>query len=205
MGYIEGADRQQIALFPEALDDYVAADSTVRIIDEFVAGLDMAALGFRRASPAGEGRPGYDPRALLALYIYGYLNRTRSSRRLEAETHRNLEVIWLMRKLRPDHKTIAEFRRVHGKTLKQVTRSFLLICQELELLDGTLVLIDGTKLRAQNSPQRTYTASSTARLLRQVEASIAQYLAELDRQDRQEEGMRGPTDPDLPRKLEALR
>jgi len=205
MGYIEGADRQQIALFPEALDDYVAADSTVRIIDEFVAGLDMAALGFRRASPAGEGRPGYDPRALLALYIYGYLNRTRSSRRLEAETHRNLEVIWLMRKLRPDHKTIAEFRRVHGKALKQVTRSFLLICQELELLDGTLVLIDGTKLRAQNSPQRTYTASSTARLLRQVEASIAQYLAELDRQDRQEEGMRGPTDPDLPRKLEALR
>src|SRR5690606_18020483 len=120
----------------------------------------------------------------------------RSSRRLEAETHRNLEVIWLMRKLRPGHKTIAEFRRVHGKALKQVTRSFLLICQELELLDGTLVLIDGTKLRAQNSPQRTYTASSTARLLRQVEASIAQYLAELDRQDRQEEGMRGPTDPD---------
>jgi len=205
MGYIEGADRHQVVLFPEALDDYVAANSTVRVIDEFVAGLDMAALGFQRAVPAEEGRPGYDPRALLGLYIYGYLNRTRSSRRLEAETHRNLEVIWLMRKLRPDHKTIAEFRRVHAKALKQVTRAFLMLCRDLELLDGTLVLIDGTKLRALNSQERNYTASRTTRLIQQVEASIAKYLAELDRQDRQEEGTSGPTDPELPRKLEALR
>src|SRR5690554_7488227 len=115
MGYIEGVDRNQVVLFPEALDDYVAADSTVRVIDAFVAGLDLKALGFQRAEPAAAGAPGYDPRLLLGLYIYGYLNRTRSSRRLEAETHRNLEVIWLMRKLRPDHKTIAEFRRVHPK------------------------------------------------------------------------------------------
>jgi len=205
MGYIEGIDRHQVVLFPEALDDYVAADSTVRVIDEFVRGLDMVGLGFERAVPAAEGRPGYDPRALLGLYIYGYLNRTRSSRRLEAETHRNLEVIWLMRKLRPDHKTIAEFRRIHSKALKQVTRSFLMLCGELELLDGTLVLIDGTKVRALNSLDRNYTAGRTTRLIRQVEASIAKYLAELDRQDRQEAGSRGPTDPELPRKLEALR
>jgi transposase len=205
MGYIEGVDRHQVVLFPEALDDYVAADSTVRVVDEFVRGLDMSDLGFQRAVPAEEGRPGYDPRALLALYIYGYLNRTRSSRRLEAETHRNLEVIWLIRKLRPDHKTIAEFRRVHAKALKQVTRSFLMICRDLDLLDGTLVLIDGTKLRALNSPQRNYTASRAAQLIQQVEASITKYLAELDRQDRQEEGTSGPTDPDLPRRLEALR
>lgn len=205
MGYIEGVDRHQVVLFPESLDDYVAADSTVRVIDEFVAGLDLATLGFTRAVPATEGRPGYDPRAMLALYIYGYLNRTRSSRRLEAETHRNLEVIWLMRKLRPDHKTIAEFRRVEAKALKQVTRSFLMLCRELELLDGTLVLIDGTKLRALNNRERNYTTSRTSRLLRQVEASIAKYLGDLDRQDRQEEGTSGPTDPELPRKLEALR
>jgi transposase len=205
MGYIEGVDRHQVMLFPESLDDYVAPDSTVRVIDEFVRGLDLKALGFRRAVPAKEGAPGYDPRVLLALYIYGYLNRTRSSRRLEAETHRNLELIWLMRKLRPDHKTIAEFRRVHPKQLKQVTRMFLSLCRELGLLDGTLVLIDGTKLRAQSSLEHSYTAGRAARLLQQVETSIAKYLSELDRQDRKEAGMSGPTDPDLARKLEALR
>lgn len=205
MGYIEGVDRNQVVLFPEALDDYVAADSTVRVIDAFVAGLDLKALGFQRAEPAAAGAPGYDPRLLLGLYIYGYLNRTRSSRRLEAETHRNLEVIWLMRKLRPDHKTIAEFRRVHPKQLKQVTRDFLKLCRELELLDGTLVLIDGTKLRAQNSLDRNYTANQLAKQLKEIERSIAKYFAQLDRQDQQEAGMQGPTDPELPRKLEALK
>jgi transposase len=205
MAFIEGVDRHQVVLFPEALDDYVAADSTVRVIQEFVAGLDLAALGFTRAVPAVEGRPGYDPRAMLALYIYGYLNRTRSSRRLEAETHRNLEVIWLMRKLRPDHKTIAEFRRIHAKALKQVTRMFLMLCRELDLLDGTLVLIDGSKLRALNSLERNYTVSQASRLIQQVETSVAKYLGELDRLDRQEEGRKGPVDPELPRKLEALR
>lgn len=205
MGYIEGVDRHQVMLFPESLDDYVAPDSTVRVIDEFVQGLDLKALGFRRAEPAAVGTPGYDPRALLALYIYGYLNRTRSSRRLEAETHRNLELIWLMRKLRPDHKTIAEFRRVHPKQLKDVTRLFLSLCRELDLLDGTLVLIDGTKLRAQSSLERSYSAGRARRLMQQIEASIAKYLKELDQQDRQEAGMSGPTDPELPRKLEALR
>jgi transposase len=205
MGYIEGVDRHQRTMFPEALDDYVAADSTVRVIDEFVGGLDLVGMGFKRAVPAGEGRPGYDPRSLLGLYIYGYLNRTRSSRRLEAETHRNLEVIWLMRKLRPDHKTIAEFRREHRRVLKQVTREFLMICKELRLLDSTLVLIDGSKMRAVNSRERNYTEGRVAKLIRRMDESIAQYLAELDRKDREEEGMKGPTDPELPQKLAELR
>ena len=205
MGYIQGVDRHQVSMFPESLDDYVAADSAVRVIDEFVWGLDMDAHGFRRASPATEGRPGYDPRALLALYIYGYLNRTRSSRKLEAEAHRNVEVIWLMRQLRPDHKTIAEFRRVHPKPLKKVTRSFLMLCQELELLGEALVLIDGTKLRAGNSLDRNYTAARTAKLIKQIEASVARYLSDLDWQDQKERRLGGSTDPELPRKLEALR
>lgn len=205
MGYIEGVDRHQRTLFPEALDDYVAADSTVRVIDEFVGGLDLVTYGFTRAIPAAEGRPGYDPRALLSLYIYGYLNRTRSSRRLEAETHRNLEVIWLMRKLRPDHKTIAEFRREHVKELKLVAREFFLVCKELKLLDSTLMLIDGSKIRAVNSRERNYTEGRVAKLLQRVDRSIAKYLADLDQQDRREEGTGGPTDPDLQQKLEALR
>jgi transposase len=205
MAYIEGVDRHQVSLFPESLEDYVPPNSPVRVIDEFVWGLDMDDLGFRRARPALEGRPGYDPRAMLALYIYGYLNRTRSSRRLEAETHRNVEVIWLMRKLRPDHKTIAEFRRVHPKVLKKVTRTFLMLCQELELLGSTLVLIDGTKLRAGNSLDRNYTAGRTSKLIKQIETSIARYLSDLDWQDQKEKRLGGPTDPELQRKLEALR
>jgi transposase len=205
MGYIQGIDRHQPVMFPEALDDYVAPDSTVRVIDEFVRGLDLSELGFARAVPAEEGRPGYDPRLLLSLYIYGYLNRTRSSRRLEAETHRNLEVIWLMTKLKPDHKTISEFRRHHAAALKRVTREFLCVCKELALLDSTLVLIDGSKIRAVNSRDRNYTKDRIEKLLRRVDQSIATYLWELDREDRREEGMKGPTDPDIPQKLDKLR
>ena len=205
MGYIEGVDRHQSMLFPASLDEYVGPGNPVRVIDEFVEGLDLVALGFNRSRPAAEGRPGYDPRVLLKLYIYGYLNRTRSSRRLEAETHRNVEVIWLMGGLKPDHKTIAVFRKDHPKALKQVTREFLLICKDLELLDGTLALIDGSKFRAVNSRDRNYTAVKVEKLLKRVEASISKYLSELDSSDRQEKGQLGSEDPDLPKKLEKLR
>lgn len=205
MGYIQGVDRHQPVMFPEALDDYVAPDSTVRVIDEFVRSLDLSALGFVRAVPAEEGRPGYDPRLLLSLYIYGYLNRTRSSRRLEAETHRNLEVIWLMSKLKPDHKTISAFRRSHAGALTRVTREFMVVCKELALLDGTLVLIDGSKIRAVNSRDRNYTKDRVDTLLRRVDQSIATYLAELDRADRRDEGRTGPTDPEMAHKLDTLR
>ena len=150
MGYKAGVDREQQILFPETLDEYVASDNPVRFIDAFVAKLDMAELGFERAVPAVEGSPGYDPRDLLKLFIYGYLNKTRSSRRLERETHRNLEVIWLLRRLRPDHKTVAEFRRKHPKALKQVAREFVLLCRKLDLFGAQLVFVDGAKFRAVN-------------------------------------------------------
>lgn len=204
MGYIEGVDRHQEMLFPPALDDFVSESNPVRVIDAFVEGLDVQALGFARAAPASEGRPGYDPRALLKLYIYGYMNRTRSSRKLEAETHRNVEVMWLMRMLKPDHKTIAVFRKQHLRALKQVTREFLLICRELQLLDGTLALIDGSKMRAVNNRDRNYTAARLKTQMRRLEASVALYLKEMDQADRSEQDTAGPTDPDLPRKLERL-
>jgi transposase len=204
MGYIEGVDRHQEMLLPPALDDFVSAKNPVRVIDAFVEGLDLQAHGFIRAIPASEGRPGYDPRVLLKLYIYGYVNRTRSSRKLEAETHRNVEVMWLMRMLKPDHKTIAVFRKEHLKALKQVTREFLLICRELHLLDGTLVLIDGSKMRAVNSRDRNFTEARVKTLIQRVEASVARYLKEMDQADRSEEDEGGRVDPDLPRKLERL-
>jgi transposase len=204
MGYIEGVDRHQEMLFPPALDDFVSESNPVRVIDAFIEGLDLQVHGFARAVPASEGRPGYDPRALLKLYVYGYMNRTRSSRRLEAETHRNVEVMWLMRMLKPDHKTIAVFRKQHLKALKQVTREFLLICRELQLLDGTLALIDGSKMRAVNSRDRNYTEARVKALMRRLEASVARYLNEMDHADRSEENEGGVTDPDLPRKLERL-
>lgn len=204
MGYIGGVDRHQEMLFPPALEDFVSEDNPVRVIDAFVEGLDMQAQGFVRSVPASEGRPGYDPRSLLKLYIYGYLNRTRSSRKLESETHRNVEVMWLMRMLKPDHKTIAVFRKQHLKALKQVTREFLLICRELQLLDGTLVLIDGSKMRAVNSRDRNFTEARVKALMRRVEASVARYLEELEKADRSETIESGVRDPDLPRKLERL-
>ena len=204
MGYIEGMDRQQQVLFPEALDEYVAPENPVRVIDAFVRGLDMAELGFTRALPASEGRPGYDPRDLLALFIYGYLNRTRSSRRLERETHRNVEVIWLLRKLRPDHKTISEFRREHAKAIKGVAREFTLLCKELDLFGETLVFVDGSKVRAVNSRDRNYSDPRLTKLLQRIDAHIQQYLAEMEKADAKEEGQGASTDPDLRKKLAAL-
>lgn len=205
MGYIEGVDRQQQVLFPESLDEYVAADNPVRVIDAFVGSLDMVELGFIRATPATEGAPGYDPRDLLRLFIYGYLNRTRSSRRLEAEAHRNLEVIWLMHKLRPDHKTIAEFRRHHPTPLKRVTRQFSLLCRSLDLFDSSLVFIDGSKLRAVNSRDRNFTDARLRKLTERIDRSIAEYLSELEREDRREEGQSGSTDARLKEKIAALK
>jgi transposase len=204
MGYIEGVDRLQPVMFPEALDDYVAANHPVRVIEAFVAGLDMGELGFSRAQPAIEGRPGYDPRDLLKLYIYGYQTGTRSSRKLEREAHRNLEVVWLLRTLKPDHKTLAEFRRQHPKALKRVFREFTLLCQQWDLVDNTLVFIDGTKVRAANSRDRNFTEARLKKQLQRIDVGIQRYLAELEKQDRKEEGQPGAIDPDLPGKLKAL-
>src|SRR5215216_1027610 len=145
MAHILGHDRSQLLLLPEAVNDYVAADNPVRFIEAFVDGLDLAALGFIGTVPKATGRPGYAPADLLKLYIYGHLNRTRSSRRLEAETHRNIEVIWLLRHLRPDFKTISDFRKDHPEALRAVKREFTVLCKRLDLFGAALVFVDGSK------------------------------------------------------------
>jgi transposase len=193
MAYIAGADRTQAVLLPEVLDDYVGADNPVRFLEAFVAQLDLAALGFQRAVPAETGRPGYDPGDLLRLYLYGYLHRIRSSRRLEQETHRNVELLWLLRRLTPDFKTIADFRRDHPAALQGVGREFVLLCRRLDLFGGELLAIDGSKFRAVNARDRSYTPARLATLQRDIDRTIARYLRELERHDETETGSEGPS------------
>ncbi|MGH7418873.1 MAG: IS1182 family transposase, partial [Candidatus Rokuibacteriota bacterium] len=193
MAYIAGPDRTQAVLLPEVLDDYVTADNPVRFLEAFVAQLDLAALGFQRAVPAETGRPGYDPGDLLRLYLYGYLHRIRSSRRLEQETHRNVELMWLLRRLTPDFKTIADFRRDHPEALKRVGREFILLCRRLDLFGGELLAIDGSKFRAVNARDRSYTPARLATLQRDIDRTITRYLRELERQDEAEAGTAGPS------------
>jgi transposase len=151
MAHIAGHDRSQILLLPEALDDYVGPENPVRFIEAFVDGLDLTAAGFARVTSKVTGRPGYGPQDLLKLYIYGYLNRVRSSRRLEAETHRNIEVIWLLRHLKPDFKTIADFRRDNRKAFRPVFRQFVLLCRQMDLFGRELLAVDGTRIKAVNN------------------------------------------------------
>src|SRR5438105_8230157 len=188
MDYIRGVSREQVMLFPESVEDYITEDNPVRFIDAFVSGLDLAGLGFNRAQPAETGRPAYDPGDLLRLYLYGYLNRVRSSRRLERETVRNLELLWLLRKLQPDFKTIADFRKDNGKGIKGVCREFTLLCRKLELFGGELVAVDSTKLKAQNSKRRNFSQAKLKALLAEIESKVGSYLGELDKADAQEGG-----------------
>jgi transposase len=206
-GYITGVERGQVVLFPEAVDDYVSGENPVRFIDAFVEQLDMKGLGFARAVPAGEGRPGYDPRVLLKLYIYGYLNRVRSSRRQERETHRNVELMWLLGRLSPDHKTIADFRKEHAKGLRAVFREFTLVCRRLDLFGRELVGVDGSKFRAVNGKERNFSGKELKKLLAKIDARIESYLADLDRADRAEaeQGVGGAETPGLAGKVEALK
>ena len=204
MAYIAGTDRTQAVLLPEVLDDYVGADNPVRFLDAFVAQLDLAALGFQRAVPAETGRPGYAPGDLLRLYLYGYLHRIRSSRRLEQETHRNVELMWLLRRLTPDFKTIADFRRDHPEALKGVGREFVLLCRRLDLFGGELLAIDGSKFRAVNARDRSYTPARLAMLQRDIDRTITRYLREIERQDAAETGTEGPTTEALREKIAAL-
>ena len=200
MAYITGIDRTQQVLFPEALDDYVGPENPVRFIDAFVASLDLAALGVARAVPNALGRPAYDPGDLLRLYIYGYLNRLRSSRRLEREAQRNVELMWLLRRLCPDFKTIADFRRENVVALKRVCREFTLLCKRLDLFGGELIAIDGSKFRAANSRQRNVTTKDLAKRLQRLDAQIAEYLAALEASDRAEPEATasGPDSSDAP-------
>ena len=204
MAYIAGADRTQAVLLPDVLDDWVGADNPVRFLDAFVAQLDLGALGFERAVPAETGRPGYDPGDLLRLYLYGYLHRIRSSRRLEQETHRNVVLLWLLRRLTPDFKTIADFRRDHPAALKGVGREFVLLCRRLELFGGELLAIDRSKFRAVNARDRSYTPARLATLQRDIDRTIARYLREMGREDETETGTEGPSAAALREKIAGL-
>src|SRR3990170_6312938 len=184
--FVEGADRGQSTLLPECLDDWIDEENPVRAIDAFVDALDLGALGFDGVEPAATGRPGFHPAALLKLYIYGYLNRVQSSRRLEREAGRNLELLWLLGRLVPDHKTIADFRKDNGPGLRQVCARFVELCRELGLLATANVAIDGSKFKAVNNRDRNFTRGKVERRRAQLEESVARYLSQLDTADRQE-------------------
>jgi transposase len=182
-GYVEGADRSQATLFPDRLDDFVGADNPVRVVDAFVDALDLRELGFARAAPASTGRPGYHPAMLLKLYVYGYLNRIASSRRLEREAARNVELMWLTGRLAPDHKTIADFRRDNGPAIKRVCARFVLLCRKLGLFGEAVIAIDGSKFKAVNNRDQNFTPAKMQRRLAEIEAAIGRYMAEMDGAD----------------------
>lgn len=205
MGHIQGMDRNQVLLFPEAVEDYIDEANPIRFIDAFVDSLDLKVLGFEHALTSETGRPPYHPGDLLKLYLYGYLNKIRSSRKLEQETGRNVELMWLMRRLRPDFKTIADFRKENTKALREVCRAFTLLCRELDLFGGELVAVDGSKFKAVNSRERNFTEKKLARLLKQIDEKIEIYLRDLDKQDELESSSPNPTAEELKRKIEQLR
>jgi len=205
MSYIEGESRSQSLLFPEILDDYITQDNLVRFIDAFVDGLKLEEMDFSRSVPEGTGRPPYDPRDLLKLYVYGYLNGVRSSRRLERECGRNVEVMWLVRKLRPDFKTIADFRKDNRKVFKGVFRQFTLLCKEMGLLGGELVAIDGSKFKAVNSSDRNFSERKLQKKIKEIEEKIEKYLADLDWGDEQEAEAKEAGVEGLKEKIEKLK
>lgn len=182
--FVDGVDRSQGLLLPDRLEDYVHEDNPVRVVDAFVEALDLGALGFAAANRSGGGRPAYHPAVLLKVYIYGYLNRIQSTRRLEREAQRNLELIWLTGRLAPDFKTIADFRRDNGSAITAVCSQFVALCRKMKVFSHAVVAIDGSKLKAVNSRDRNFTAGKVKARRKQLDESVARYLAELDRADR---------------------
>jgi transposase len=203
--FVEGVDRNQSTMFPDRLEDWIGDDNPVQVIDVFVDALDLGGLGFDRVAPRATGRPGYHPSVLLKLYIYGYLNRVQSSRRLEREAGRNVEVMWLTGRLVPDHKTIADFRKNNGQAIRAVCREFVVLCRRLDLFTQALVAIDGSKFKAVNSRDRNFTRAKMKRRLEQIEASIDRYLSQLDTADRQEPSVAEAKTSRLKDKIEALK
>ena len=199
MNWMAGSDRHQAHLLPAAVEDYVGADNPVRFLDAFVATLDLRAAGFRfpKEDPQGRGRPAYHPADLLKLYLYGYCHQLRSSRRLEAECRRNLEVLWLLRQLAPDFKTIADFRKDNAAAFKAVVREFTRLCRQLDLFGGQLLAIDGTKIKAQNAPDQNWSQTKLDKQRVQVEARLEEYLHALEQADTQPE-----PEPPAPRAAE---
>ena len=203
--FVEGEDRTQGVLLPEFLDDYVAEDNPVRVIEVFVDELDLRALGFEGVIPEATGRPAYHPATLLKIYLYGYLNRIQSSRRLERESQRNIELMWLTGRLTPDFKTIADFRRDSGPAIRAACARFIVLCRQFNLFTRTVIAIDGSKFKAVNNRDKNFTVAKVAKRIEQVEASIARYLAALDRADREDGDVAEAKTVRLKEKIEGLR
>jgi transposase len=203
--YVEGENRSQSTLFPESLDDYIAEDNPVRVVDVFVDELDLKQLGFDGAEPEATGRPAYHPATMLKIYIYGYLNRIQSSRRLERETQRNVELIWLTGRLSPDFKTIADFRKDNGKAIRRICREFVVLCRSLNLFSEAIVAIDGSKFKAVNNRDKNFTDNKLAARMQQLEESIGRYLGDLDRADRDPSAVTEARVEHLKHKVEMVR
>ncbi|MEE9589202.1 MAG: IS1182 family transposase [Hyphomicrobiaceae bacterium] len=205
VGFVEGTDRGQTTLFPARLDDYVAEDNPVRAVDVFVDNLDLDKLGFVRVQPLDMGRPGYHPRTMLKIYVYGYLNRVPSSRRLERECQRNIELIWLTEQLAPDFKTIADFRKDNGQAIREACRTFVVLCRKLDLLSVASVAIDGSKFKAVNARDKNFTEAKMKRRLARIDESIARYLSQLETADRHGDAVPEAKVTRLKSKVEKLR
>ena len=203
--FVVGQDRSQLILLPECLDDYVGEENPVRIVDAFIDELDLAVLGFAGVIAEATGRPSYHPVTLLKIYLYGYLNRVQSSRRLERETQRNLELIWLTGRLMPDFKTIADFRKDNGEAIRAVCSQFVALCRRLNLFTQAVVAIDGSKFKAVNNRDKNFTVAKLGKRMEQVDASIARYLAALDRADRDESDVAEAKSVRLKEKIAGLR
>lgn len=202
--FIQGIDRSQATLFPECLDEYVTEDNPVRVIDLFVDRLNLDTLGFSSAQPKDTGRPAYHPSTLLKLYIYGYLNRVQSSRRLERESQRNVEVMWLTGRLSPDHKTISDFRKNNGKAIKQVCKEFILLCRKLNLFTEAMVAIDGSKFKAVNHYDKNFSRTKVKFRISQLEKSIDNYLGEIATADRIDSSIHREKKERLQKKIEKI-
>ena len=205
MAYIQGVDRNQIILYTQAIDDYIEEDNPVQFIDAFVERLDLVALEFRYSNPKDTGRPPYDPSDMLRVYIYGYLNRIRSSRSLEKESHRNIELMWLLKKLTPDFKTIADFRKDNRDAIKKVCREFILICKSLDLFGGELVAIDGSKFKASNSKKKNFNEAKLRKKIKEIEEKVEEYFRELEENDKREAHVSSPSAEELRKKIELLK
>jgi transposase len=203
--FIDGADRMQQTLLPTSLEDYVSEENPVRVIEVFIDELDLAALGFAGMTPAATGRPAYHPSTLLKIYLYGYLNRLQSSRRLEREAQRNIELMWLVGRLAPDFKTIADFRKGNGKAIRAVCGQFVELCRRLKLFACAVVAIDGSKFKAVNNRDKNFTVAKVGKRMEQVDASIVRYLAALDRADREESDVAEAKSVRLKEKIAGLR
>src|SRR5207253_1328710 len=203
--FIDGEDRLQQTLLPNSLEDYVSEENPVRVVEVFIDELDLAALGFSGMRPAVTGRPAYHPSTLLKIYLYGYLNRVQSSRRLEREAQRNIELMWLTGRLAPDFKTIADFRKNNGAAIRAVCSQFVVLCRQLGLFTGAVVAIDGSKFKAVNNRDKNYTVAKVTGRMEQVAASIARYLRALDQADREESDIAEAKSGRLKEKIAGLR